>query len=241
MRSVFAIFCTLALAALAGGCAPKGPSPTEKMNLWLNAQSNDIPPGVYHIEPPDVIAIQAPQIPELNGKGGIVTAEGTLTFNLVGNVPVAGKTPEQVANLLAQLCSKYYGKEALDIAVRVTEYRSKQIYVFGRVGTPGIKPFTGRDTILKVLADSRLVDGAWDERIVIVRPSEDPNVKQRVTLDLTKMYDSGDLSENILLEEGDLVYVPPTPLTSFGIAVNRVLFPFRPAISLTTMVMTGGI
>ncbi len=137
------------------------------------------------------------------------------------------------------MCSKYYGKEALDIVVIVKEYRSKQLYVFGRVGTPGIRPYTGRDTILKVLADSRLVEGSWGERIVVVRPNEDPKIKQRVTLDVTKMYESGDLTENILLEEGDLVYVPPTPMTQFGMTVNHILFPLRPAITLTEMIFLG--
>jgi len=63
--------------------------------------------------------------------------------------------------------------------VQVTEFKSKVVYVFGQVDEPGTKPFTGRDTLLDMLGQARLNENAWPQKIVIVRPNEDPSIKQK--------------------------------------------------------------
>jgi hypothetical protein len=42
----------------------------------------------------------------------------------------------------------------------------------------------------------------------------------------------GDLSTNIVLEGGDIVYVPPSILGRIGYAVRAVLFPFEPLLGV---------
>ena len=48
-------------------------------------------------------------------------------------------------------------------------------------------------------------------------------------IDLTKMYEEGDLSKNVYLQPDDMIYVPPTPLAKLGLALQQLLFPIRPA------------
>jgi ribosomal protein L16 Arg81 hydroxylase len=42
----------------------------------------------------------------------------------------------------------------------------------------------------------------------------------------------GDLGTNLLLEPGDIVYVPPTVLARIGYAMQQLLFPFQPVMGL---------
>nr|MDJ0849623.1 hypothetical protein [Myxococcota bacterium] len=39
---------------------------------------------------------------------------------------------------------------------------------------------------------------------------------------------AGDLSTNIALRSGDIVYVPPNPFAKVGYAMNALLFPLQP-------------
>ena len=65
----------------------------------------------------------------------------------------------------------------------------------------------------------------------VVRPSADPNEIREITIDVTRMMQEGDLRNNLLLQEGDIVYVPPTPLGWVGLRVQEVLFPTQPLLN----------
>jgi polysaccharide biosynthesis/export protein len=205
----------IAFAALLGltGCAShsKGPGANAKLNQWLIEQDQSLPPLIYQVQPPDKLAIVAPKIKELDGQVQAIRPDGRISLNLLGEVEVAGKTPEQIGAELRALASKYYAREMLDISVRVEEFASQVVYVFGQVEQPGIKPYTGRDTIVTVLAAAQLNNNAWPQKIVIVRPNEDVNVRQKVTVDLKEMYQTGETSQNFLLEPGGPDLCPAQP------------------------------
>jgi polysaccharide export outer membrane protein len=169
-----------------------------------------------------------------------VRPDGKISLNLVGEVDAADRTPEQIAAEIRQRVRKFYDKERLDVSVQVAEFKSRVVYVFGQVDEPGTKPFTGRDTVLHVLAEARLNQEAWPEKIVVVRPNEDPNVKQRVTVDVKRMWETGELDQNFVLEEGDVVYVPPSPLAQVNRTFDRLLSPIRPTLGIFSWVRFGG-
>lgn len=51
-----------------------------------------------------------------------------------------------------------------------------------------------------------------------------------VLINLTSMIQTGDLSHNILLQPGDVIYVPPNHFAAVGLALRRVLFPVSPVL-----------
>lgn len=243
MSRVIATSLLLLLVAASGtGCAGKSKQAkaNNSLNNWLATHASPGAPLVYEVQPPDVIKVVAPRIKELDGVEMSVRPDGRVDFNLVGELYVAGKTSDQIAADLRRLASRYYSGESLDISVQITEFKSKMIYVFGQVEDPGPKPYTGNDTVLHVLADARLNTIAWPERIIVVRPHDDPSVKQKVTVDVKQMYETGQVNQNFVLENGDVVYVPPTPLAQFNITFNRLLFPVRPLANIASFA-TGGI
>jgi len=56
---------------------------------------------------------------------------------------------------------------------------SKSYYVLGQVFRPGVKDYTGRDTLLSALAEAQPNPMAWEERVQVIRPSEDKKVRPK--------------------------------------------------------------
>lgn len=237
-----AAICIL-LASMLGWSAGCSSTPKEsdnaKLGKWLMEASRQLPPGIYRVDPPDVLAITSPGIKEMDGQGGTIRPDGKITLNLIGDVQCAGRTTDEIAQEIIKRLAPYYNMAAIDLTVSVKEFRSKFICVFGQVQAGGVKPFTGSDTVLKVIADARLNDAAWPQRVVIVRPSDDPSIKQKVTVDLKRMYERGITDQNYMLEAGDLVYVPPSPLAEVGMTFKKLFSPLVPLASVATMARGG--
>jgi polysaccharide export outer membrane protein len=209
------------------------------LNKWLMDVDVVIPPTTYRVEPPDAIRITAPSIKELDKATVRLRSDGKITLNLIGDVYVAGLSPSEIAEELVGRLSKFYNKESLYLSVEVTDFQSKKYYVFGQVFAPGVKSYTGRDTVVKVLAEAALNDDAWPQKVVLIRPNEDANVRQKVTIDLKQMYMDGKTDQNYVLEEGDLVYVPPSPLAEFRITFERLMAPIMPVADFALLATTG--
>lgn len=233
------------------GCAGGGntPAPTiaeqegksAPINAWLAAQAVDLPSTVYRVAPPDKLRFVAPRVKEIDGQAVVVRSDGNISLNLIGQLKVSGLTPAEISELVVQRLSQYYKADSIDVSVQVAEFKSRVYYVMGQVLVPGIKPYTGTDTILKVLSDAKLNEKAWPQRVVIVRPNDDVNVKQRVTVNLKEMYEKGETRQNFLIEAGDVVYIPPSPVAEVAATFKKVLFPIIPATNIGSMVLRGGL
>ncbi len=219
--------------AVAGLMAAAGCS-TQYADLQHFSQSHDqdVAATNYRIEPPDVVAINSPNAPEVDGTMQMVRSDGKISLKLLGEVKVSGLTPRELAAKVEELLARYYVSPQVN--VQVASYNSKNIYVFGQVGSPGKLAFTGRDTVMDIVARSNPTFLAWRERVQVIRPSASPGERHVITVDVEKITQTGDLQQNFLLKEGDIVYVPPTPLAWFGLKVRELFWPFEPVYSAYT-------
>ncbi|WP_080426046.1 polysaccharide biosynthesis/export family protein [Burkholderia ubonensis] len=134
--------------------------------------------------------------------GERVSADGTIYFPTVGRVQVAGKTPAQIGALLVAKLAGYAVKPQLN--VRVIQFRSQQVQLAGQVKNPGTLPITDMKlTVLDAITRSggSLADADL-QRVQLTRGGK------TYVLDVQRTLDRGDLSQNIALETGDIVYVP---------------------------------
>lgn len=210
------------------GCGPKH----EDLKVFLKAHEHQVSAADYRVCPPDAIYISAPGCPEVDGDRQQVRVDGTVSMRLLGEVRVVGLTPSEIAAKLERLLKRYYVDPK--VHVRVGGYNSKQYYVLGQVGSPGPRPYTGRDTLMEALAASQPNELAWRSQIKVIRPSPEKNERHTITIDLDKMVQGGDMRTNFLLQEGDIVYVPPTPLAWVGLRIRELLFPVSPIMSAYT-------
>jgi polysaccharide export outer membrane protein len=199
---------------------------------FLRSHEAEVATGHYAVRPPDSIMILAPEAPEVHGTKARLRPDGKIVLRLLGEVDVAGLTTEEVADKIRAQLSRYYVDP--EVVVNVSEYRSQFYYVFGQVEAAGPRPYTGRDTLLRALAEAKPNFLAWRAQVRVTRPSAEEGERKIITVDLDKMTRSGDLTMNILLQEGDIIEVPPTPLAWIGLRVRELLYPVQPAISAYT-------
>ena len=214
----------LAVVLYAGGCS--GERYTD-FSTFLPESRPLVASSSYRIMPPDVIRISAKQVQEIDGHRERVRSDGRLTLPLLGSVYVAGKTPEAVSAELATMARQYY--EDADVTLRVELYNSQKVFVFGEVSAPGAYTYTGANTVLAMMAMAQPTRLADTGRVHIHRPDGAGGTTRQMTIDLNSMVQSGDLSLNAVLEEGDIIYVPPTGFAAVGLALQQLLLPIVPA------------
>jgi len=185
---------------------------------------------VYRMSPPDAIQIVSRRVREIDSHRERIRPDGRITLPLLGSVFVAGKTCEQVSAELQHLASEYY--EDADVSIRVTDFASKRVFVFGEVTRPGAFPYTGSNTILEMLAQSYPTRLADPDRIHVFRPTPDGQIVKRMTVSLDDMVKDGDTTLNAVLTDGDIIYVPANGFAATGLAIQQLLLPLTPAASL---------
>jgi polysaccharide export outer membrane protein len=216
--------CYCALLAGSAGCQ----STHANRVAFLRADEQVVSTGEYMVAPPDAIVIHAPVAPEIDGVAEQVRPDGKIALRLLGEVEVAGLTTDQIAAKLRDLLARYYVEP--EVVIDVTRYASQYYYVFGEVRRPGPKPYTGRDTLLHALSEAEPTFLAAKSQIRLVRPGASERESKIITVDLKKMVHSGCAGDNVLLQAGDVIEVPPTPLAWLGLRVRELLFPVQPAV-----------
>ena len=220
------------------GCFSSNP---KDVKAFLMPGKVDVSTRNYILHPPDEIEIHCSSVPEIDMQRQQVRPDGRIGFEAVGEIYAAGKTPAQVANELRTKILELYQVEGDNpIDVRVVAFRSKRIYVFGQVGSPGAQVYSGRDTVLGAiaLAGSPTIL-AWKERIQVIRPSANKNVKAKIyEFNFDRAAAHGDATKDVLLQEGDIIYVPPTILAAAAMLIEEFMRPI--ARSFSGYYMFGG-
>jgi polysaccharide biosynthesis/export protein len=131
-----------------------------------------------------------------------VASDGTIFFPRVGRVKVLGLTAEQVQQKLTQGLSKTIRNPQLD--VRITGFNSKQIQVLGDVHAPAGQAIT--DMPLSIVdAISRAGGAQQDADLQNVGVTRD-GVRHQIDFD--SLVSTGNVQQNVLLYDGDIVDVP---------------------------------
>jgi len=212
---------------LLAGCAA---SPTDIQRRILTGEevAKRDPNARYVVYPPDKLRIESPANPELT-REVVVRQDGYVTLPFLQDVKVAGLTPVQIKEELERSYAKFYTDAR--IIVTVMEFNSKRVFVYGEVpGRTGTLPYTGSQTVADVIGQvGGITHRAAPSRVRVVRGDVDSPEVFRV--DLAKLLYEGDATQNVLLAEKDVIYVPPNFLAWLGYQIDNLLFPFRGLIS----------
>lgn len=180
----------------------------------IGLQQPDAPTN-YVVGPQDVLTITSFDQEDLSGKYP-VDADGTFTFPLVGRVKAGGLTLRELEAELKRLLRDGFFKDP-QLAVGVEAYRSQKIHIVGEVRSPGTYPLTGEMSLIEAIAraGSTLPSASGEALIVRARLGKQttgplmPNGvdNEATTVDLKELQ-SGALSKNVALKDGDTIFVP---------------------------------
>jgi polysaccharide export outer membrane protein len=170
----------------------------------------------YIIGPQDVLVVSVFNQPNLSGKY-VVETDGTFTFPLLGRVKVGGSTLREAGETLTKLLMQGWLKRP-QVTVTVDQYRSQQIFVVGEIRQPGEYTLSGETTLLAALARAGSASPEASGEVMVVRPAagaarsgpvlpNDAGGADVIRVDLAKLQ-SGDLTQNVQLRDGDTVYLP---------------------------------
>ena len=238
-KKVTQVFLLSTITIVLTGCFSSHP---RDIQAFLKPRQTDVTAEKYVLQPPDEIEVHCARVPELNLQRQRIRSDGKVSFEMLGEVEAAGKTPEELAAAIQQKASTLYALVGdKPIEIRVIAFKSKVFYVLGQVYQPGIKLYTGRDSVMSAISDAQPNPMAWLDRIQVIRPSDDPKAKAKIfEVNFDRMMAHGELGKNVLLQEGDVIYVPPTVLAAIAMKIEEVIRPIARAFTGVNIVQTGG-
>jgi protein involved in polysaccharide export with SLBB domain len=197
----------------------------------------------YVLQSPDEIEIHSSKVPEVHMQRQQIRPDGKITFEGIGAIQVGGKTTGEVNEIIKEKVLRLYSLVGNHpVYVRITAFKSKYFYVFGEVRRPGAHLYTGDNTVMTAMAEALPTTLAWEEVTKIIRPSGIDGVRAKTfKLNYYDMIKRGDMTKNVRLEEGDVIYVPPTILASIAKVIEEFVRPIGSAFSTVNIVQRAGV
>jgi polysaccharide biosynthesis/export protein len=204
----------VSLASTAGTQARTTPAAETDAAFTSMTASKDI---AYKIGAQDVLDVSVFKVPELS-KNVQVADIGTINLPLVGEVPVAGKTAQEVErDLTSRLGAKYLQNP--QVTVYVKEHNSQSMTVEGAVKKPGVFPIKGKTSLLQSLALAGGLEPNSDSTVVVFRYADGNRTAARFEVDNIR---SGQ-AEDPVLQGGDVVVVGTSAIKETFNNVLKVL------------------
>lgn len=157
----------------------------------------------YRLGPGDVLAISVWGYEELQAEALAIRPDGKIAIPLVGEVQAAGMTPHELSVALTTALMQYVKEPK--VTVNVVEFRTTRVYVLGEVGKPGLYELDkGYRVLDAVSAAGGFARSAAIRKVYLVRNGQE---NQYTLIDLNKMLRKGDMGQNYLLGEGDVIFL----------------------------------
>ncbi len=159
----------------------------------------------YVIGSKDVIDIKVYEQPDLS-QVIRVSEEGFITMPLIGDVKAVGMTVEKLTKVITEKYTEYIVQPQITLYVR--EYHSKEIYLLGEVNRPGVYQLTGNATLLELLTQAGGITQAGGETMTVIHRPKPGQEAETAVINLTRLLEGGDGRENVVVLDGDTIYVP---------------------------------
>ena len=162
-----------------------------------------------------------------------VRPDGRIAMERMGEIFVAGLTPLELDDLITAEYSRFIQNP--DVTIFVREFSGYQVYVLGRVNTPGGYPVQRNMTLLQAIAAAGGTSvGAKLQSVVVLRRGKEDKVDAfKVNLKAVVKRDKKAVGENDLyMQPLDIVYVPETVISSMSTFLTQVYSGFMPPVDV---------
>jgi polysaccharide export outer membrane protein len=180
----------------------------------------------YRIMPGDVLDVRFFYNPELDEKEVAVRPDGRISMQLIGDVEIATKTPEDARKLIEQLYMSRVRTPSVTIQIR--KYASNKVFVTGEVPHPGLIDLEGPMSLIGAVSQAGGVTIKGNRnKIALIRRMSDGKAAKR----FVKLYEHGDITQEALasLQPFDVVLVPESRVGRADRWVDQYLRQLSPA------------
>jgi protein involved in polysaccharide export with SLBB domain/capsular polysaccharide biosynthesis protein len=195
--------------------------------------------------PGDVLNLGLYGAPELARAEVSVGPDGRISYLEAQDVRAEGLSIDELRAALDKELANY--RRAPRTMITPVAFRSKRYYILGKVMTKGVytldRPMTVLEAVARAhglengLVDRNVVDLADFQRSFLARGGK------RYPLNFEKLFQDGDLSQNVPLEPGDYIYFPATDVKEVYV-VGEVRLPgavtYSPAMTIMAAITERG-
>lgn len=179
-----------------------------------------IPEKAYKINVGDTLDIKFYHNPELN-ETVIVRPDGRISLQLVQDVMVSGRTPDELRKVLMEGYKSEVRKPEIVIIVRT--FNNNKIYVDGEVLKPGMLPLLGEMTVLQSVASAGgFKETARLEEIIVIRKGKDGK-PGALTVNMKPVIDGTDIAQDFALAPNDIVFVPRSSVANVNLWMEQYI------------------
>ena len=170
-----------------------------------------LPDQEYVIGPADVIEVSVLKMPELS-RDYRVSADGTIEMPFLGPIQAEKTTSRELATAITkQLQEGYLVDPQVSVILR---HVNRRYFVQGAVRLPGVYNIEGRPTLLELLSIAGGLDATHGATAFIIHKTQPGQNDAEAVYDMKKANLNallrGEFSENIRIEPGDIIQIPPS-------------------------------
>jgi polysaccharide biosynthesis/export protein len=158
-----------------------------------------------------------------------IDPSGNIQFPLVGEMKASGLTISQFRQAISLRLSKYLVDPQVDIIV--SNLKNLKVYVLGEVRTPGTFEWRNGMFVWDALSQAGGFNTDADQENILLVRNENAKAVIRV-LNIKSILKGENLSQDIYLENGDVIYVLPTVIADVQRFMTRLTMILSPIIAV---------
>lgn len=138
-----------------------------------------------------------------------VQPDGQIALPLIGQINVAGESPQAVGKKVEELLEKGGFIKNPRVSILPTLLQSQQVSVLGQVNRPGRYPLDGTPEIADILALAGGISAEGGDIVTVIHNG--PGKKKSEVVNLVESVRSPDSGSGIEIRPGDVIYVERAP------------------------------
>lgn len=195
------------------------------------------PPPEYKIQPEDAFRMSVWGEPDLAIEQ-VVDPNGYVNIPQVGPIHAEGLTVQELLAKITEGLSKILREPRVQITM--LNYRKPKVYVLGQVNRPGLHEIKFGDRVMEAIAQAgSFTDMAYLEGATITHQVEN----KAVPLDLKALFYGGDMSKNVVLQDGDTIYIPEDTVNKYyvlGEVMRPGMFRLKDNVTVVDAITNAG-
>lgn len=160
-----------------------------------------------------------------------ILPDGKIYYPLVGEIKAEGLSVSQLRVKLKEGLLKYYVEP--QVSVIVTSISSQKVFVLGEVNKPGAFLLDRPKTVIEAISEAEgFTEDAKIKNVLLIRGGPSNPSPDYTVLNLSKTLKERDMSQNVLLRHGDIIYVPVSEIADVERFFDRLwtIIPVRLAL-----------